>query len=1315
MATLVLSAVGASVGSAVGGSVLGLTSTVIGRAVGATVGRMIDMNQRVLGAGSQVVETGQIDRFRLAGASEGAAVPLVWGAMRVGSQAIWSTRFQEHTSSSTSGGGGGKGGGARTAPSPTVTTTTHSYTVSLALALCEGEITRVGRVWADGVEISKDDFNMRVYTGAKDQLPDPKIEAVEGAGQVPAYRGLAYVVFEDLELSRFGNRVPQFNFEIIRPAQGGAALPLQAKIPGVAIIPGTGEYALATTPVHYSHGVGQNASTNVNTPAGKTDFAVSLEQLTEELPGCGSGLLVVSWFGNDLRCNLCEVKPKIEQSAYDGVGMPWSVAGQTRATADLIPRDEDDRSIYGGTPTDQSVVEAIQAMQGAGKEVTFYPFVLMDQLEQNGLADPWSTSISQPVMPWRGRITSSKALGQVGSPDGTAAATLEVASFFGGASAADFAVGAGSVSYSGPNDWGFRRFILHYAALAAAAGGVEAFVIGSEMRGLTQIRGAGHSFPAVAALKALAAEVRILLPAAKIGYAADWSEYFGYHPQDGSGDVFFHLDPLWADPNIDFVGIDNYMPLSDWRDGLDHADKEAGSIYNPQYLKGNVEGGEGYAWYYADQAARDAQVRSPIEDLAHGEDWIYRYKDIRNWWQNVHHDRIGGTRAAVPTDWVPQSKPIWFTEIGCAAVDKGTNEPNKFVDVLSSESALPRYSNGKRDDLMQAQYLHTVLDYWADDDRNPVSHIYNGPMIDVGKTHVWAWDARPWPAFPNNLALWRDGDNHGSGHWLNGRTSAQDLGAVISEICARNGVSDIGVDALYGTVRGYTQAQVNSGRAVLQPLMLAHGLDVVEKGGTLEFATRRPKAPMALATEKMAVVSEVSGDITRMRAPAAETAGRVRINFVDGSADYETRAAEAIFPDEVSRGAAQTDLDMALLPGEGQATAERWLAEARVARDSAKFALPPSMAAVTPGAVVQIEGDDAMYRVDRIEDRGARLVEAVRIEAGLFVASDAVETPSSVKAFVPPVPVAPFFLDLPLLTGDELPHAPHIAVAAQPWPGSVAVYGAVEDSDYGLDHLVGAPAVIGQTETALSRAQPGVYDKGAGLRVRLNGSGDLASVSEAQLLRGANLAAIGSGDPGGWELFQFAQATLVEPGIYELSQRLRGQAGSEPEIADVWPIGSYVVILNGAVGQLALPSSGRGLIRHFRIGPAQRGYDDSSYTHQIHAFEGRGMRPLSPVHLRGAKDGAGDLALSWMRRTRIEGDGWALSDVPLGEDSERYLLRVQDASETVLREVTLASPDWIYPAALRAVDGVSGTYTVSVAQVSNRFGPGSFTRIELHD
>ena len=157
----------------------------------------------------------------------------------------------------------------------------------------------------------------------------------------------------------------------------------------------------------------------------------------------------------------------------------------------------------------------------------------------------------------------------------------------------------------------------------------------------------------------------------KIGYASDWSEYFGYQPGDGSGDVIFHLDPLWAHSAIDFIGIDNYMPLSDWRDGSDHADAGSGSIYDLCYLVGNVAGGEGYDWFYADAAGRDAQDRRVIEDGAYGEDWIFRYKDLVNWWSLPHVNRQGGVKVAAATEWQPRSKPIWFTELGLPGGEQG--------------------------------------------------------------------------------------------------------------------------------------------------------------------------------------------------------------------------------------------------------------------------------------------------------------------------------------------------------------------------------------------------------------------------------------------------------------------------------------------------------------------------------------------------------------------------------------------------------------------------------------------------------------------
>ncbi|VDS08969.1 hypothetical protein PARHAE_02156 [Paracoccus haematequi] len=1293
MATIVLSAVGASIGGSFGGAVLGLSGAVIGRAVGATVGRVID--QRLLGSGSKAVETGRIDRLRLQTAGEGAPIPRIWGQMRLPGHVIWASPLEEIARSEDAGGGKG---------TPRSTVTQISYRLSVALALCEGRILGVGRVWADGEEISANDLNMRVYNGDENQRPDPAIAAHEG-DLAPAYRGLAYVVLEDLNLEAWGNRMPQLSFEVTSPAQDGSGLCRDVR--AIALIPGTGEYSLATTPVNQDLGLGELRSTNVNTPMGGTDFAASMTILGRELPNVGSVSLVVSWFGSDLRIGRCTVQPKVEQRETDGSEMPWTVAGIGRSAAAQVARVKD-RPIYGGTPADQAVVEGLRAIAASGRKAVFYPFILMEQLAGNGLADPYGAS-EQPVMPWRGRITTSTAPGRAGSTDGTAAAKAEVDAFFGKAAVGDFARDGDKVRYTGPDEWSYRRFILHYAHLCAAAGGIDAFLIGSEMVGMTQIRGAGNSYPAVQQLCRLAQDVRAILgPTVKIGYAADWSEYFGHHP--GNGELFFHLDPLWAHPEIDFIGIDNYMPLSDWRDDEDHLDAHWGRIGNPAYLESNVCGGEGYDWYYASDADRDAQRRTPITDGAHDEAWVWKYKDLASWWQNLHYDRPNGVRSRQATGWVPGSKPIWFTEYGCAALDKATNQPNKFLDAMSSESTLPHYSNGQRDDAIQAAYVQAVTSYWSKPANNPPRE-GGGRMVVLDRAHVWCWDARPYPAFPARTDLWSDGPAWERGHWLNGRAGSVMLAAVIADICREAGVVNFDVSGVTGVVRGFHVNGGETSRAALQPILLAHGIDAVERDGCLCFLPRDGRVKRDLGQQHLATGDEVRGFET-VRLAQAELTGRLRVTHVEAGGDYTTATTEASLADTLGDTASDSEFPMSLTRAEGRAIAERWLAESVVSRDTARLVLPPSQGDLGPGDVIRMDDGKAepkRWRIDRVERAGAVTVDAVRVEPGVYRPAVTNEDDGIVTRYSPPLPVWSLFLDLPLLKGDEQPHAPYLAATAKPWPGSVVAYASVEsDGGFELNTTLSRRAFIGRTENALGRARSGVMDRGAPLRIRLKDA-SLRSIGQKALLAGANAVAIGDGSLENWEVFQFAKAVPVEKDVWEISDRLRGQAGTDGIMPEVWPKGSVVVLLDGAAQQVNLPPSARGQERFWRIGPARRAFDDPSYRGQMTEARGIGLRPYAPCHLR-----ASGRTLSWIRRSRVEGDGWDGADIPLGEVRERYRVRIL-RDGIVLHQADVGLPEYAVPEQVWTAALQGGAFVVAVAQLSDQFGPGPFVRRIFND
>ena len=132
--------------------------------------------------------------------------------MRAAGAIIWATDLRE--TSETMSGGKGKPG-----------TKQYSYSVSLAVALSSRPIESVGRIWADGNLLRgeagdlKTGGALRVHLGHADQLPDPLIAAALGS-QCPAHRGLAYAVFEDLQLADFGNRIPALSFEVF--ADGAA-------------------------------------------------------------------------------------------------------------------------------------------------------------------------------------------------------------------------------------------------------------------------------------------------------------------------------------------------------------------------------------------------------------------------------------------------------------------------------------------------------------------------------------------------------------------------------------------------------------------------------------------------------------------------------------------------------------------------------------------------------------------------------------------------------------------------------------------------------------------------------------------------------------------------------------------------------------------------------------------------------------------------------------------------------------------------------------------------------------------------------------
>jgi hypothetical protein len=199
MATLLLTAVGAAFGP-------------LGGAIGALIGQQID------GAvfGKRKVEGPRLKELSVQTSSYGSALPMHFGTIRASGSVIWATELVEHKQKN----GGGKG-------RPSVTS--YSYTASFAVAVASRPIAGIGRIWADGNLLRgaagdlKVGGTVRVHSGYGDQAADPLLVQAEGVALNPAYRNLAYVVFEDLELGDFGNRLPSLTFEILADADAVSA------------------------------------------------------------------------------------------------------------------------------------------------------------------------------------------------------------------------------------------------------------------------------------------------------------------------------------------------------------------------------------------------------------------------------------------------------------------------------------------------------------------------------------------------------------------------------------------------------------------------------------------------------------------------------------------------------------------------------------------------------------------------------------------------------------------------------------------------------------------------------------------------------------------------------------------------------------------------------------------------------------------------------------------------------------------------------------------------------------------------------------
>jgi hypothetical protein len=499
MASLILGGLGSSLGNSILGS--------FGASIGYIVGSMAAMNlDMTIFGGRKPKNTTSYHDLHIQTSTYGKIIPTIFGTTKLSGNVIWKGLVRTENKRVRT------GNSDKYSQNDKYRFEARSY-VSFAIAIAQGEIAKLNGIWADGIYLDRNKTRFRFYPGNNTQLPDSIIESFMGVGNVPAFRELAYIVFEDFPITDFGNRIPNFTFEIEKQDYSSRDNSIRNKLNEIVIIPGTGEFVYDTQIQSKYDGKlvgtkwiekGKKRPLNNNADPNITDAVLAIDDMKSKLPNLKWVSVVTCWFASDLNIKSCKIKPAVEYNE-NAITEPdlWSVGSYSRNTAHLISKDENNNPNYGGTPSDKSLLRFIKELKKRGYNVMLYPLIMVDM----------------PGKPWRGSIS--------GEFD-------DVTRFF--------------------NKNGYNEFILHYAALTKDL--VDGFIIGSELVSLNKISDGTGNFPAIDELCKLAQITKkILGNKTSVTYAADWSEY--HHTDNG----WYHLDKLWASEYIDVVGIDAYFPI----------------------------------------------------------------------------------------------------------------------------------------------------------------------------------------------------------------------------------------------------------------------------------------------------------------------------------------------------------------------------------------------------------------------------------------------------------------------------------------------------------------------------------------------------------------------------------------------------------------------------------------------------------------------------------------------------------------------------------------------------------------------------------
>ena len=540
------------------------------------------------------------------------------------------------------------------------------------------------------------------------------------------------------------------------------------------------------------------------------------------------------------------------------------------------------------------------------------------------------------------------------------------------------------------------------------------------------------------------------------------------------------------------------------------------------------------------------------------------------------------------------------------------------------------------------------------------------------------------------------------------------LAHAVGDLAALAGfdVADLDVSALTGLdVQGAIIGRRMTARAAIEPFQSAHLFDLVDAGDQLRAVVRGGAAVATVPYTQLGARETGTEPVEPWqltRAQSIELPREVAVTYLSREADYETgtQIAQRILTDSDDRR--QVEMSLVLTDAQARRAAEVALYVAWAQREKYEFSLPRPWLTLEPGDALLLEdaaGHTRRVLVQRtdIGRPGLVRVEALADDAALY---DLLPAAAPMRAPVSHTDLGDtgrshlVLRNLPMLA-DSHPQGGAYAAAtgsAAGWRGANLWRSSDSGATWRLARRL-PEAALGTATTALPVGGVATWDDVSTLDVTFARPVTLTSRTDLAVLNGANVAVVGD------EVIQFVTATALGGNAWRLSRLLRGRRGTEHTVG-THAVGDAVLVLDAAVAALGLTTADLGAVRHYKappLGVALDAVDPVPFR-----ATGRGLMPYAPVHLAGARDGGGDLVITWVRRTRIGGDLIDYVDAPLGEAVEAYELDVLSGAGAVLRTLTTGTPAATYTAAQQTADfgAPQAAVAVRVYQMSATVGRG---------